>query len=95
LKSQIGLGVLSLPNALGMLGIVPGILCLIAIAGIMTWSGYVIAEIKLKHKRVCECNSFNLVDAELMSLDSVVDVGELMFGRIGREIFAAIYCTCK
>lgn len=54
LKSQIGLGVLSLPNALGMLGIVPGILCLLAIAGIMTWSGYVIAEIKLRHKRVCE-----------------------------------------
>jgi hypothetical protein len=27
--------------------------------------------------------------------DSVVDVGELFFGKIGREIFAAIYCTCK
>jgi amino acid permease len=54
LKSQIGLGVLSLPNALGMLGIVPGILCLLAIAAIMTWSGYIIAEIKLRHKRVCE-----------------------------------------
>jgi hypothetical protein len=31
---------------------------------------------------------------ELTVADSVVDVGELMFGRIGREIFAAIYCTC-
>ncbi|WWC62324.1 uncharacterized protein I303_104920 [Kwoniella dejecticola CBS 10117] len=76
LKSQIGLGVLSLPFALMTLGIVPGILCLVAIAAIMTWSGYCVGVFKLKHPQVY----------------SVVDVGEIMFGRIGREVFAAIYC---
>ncbi|WVR06193.1 hypothetical protein IAU60_003223 [Kwoniella sp. DSM 27419] len=77
LKSQIGLGVLSLPAALATLGIVPGILCLVAVAAIMTWSGYVVGQVKMKHKNVY----------------SVVDAGELMFGRVGREIFAAIYCV--
>ncbi|OCF62257.1 hypothetical protein L486_01925 [Kwoniella mangroviensis CBS 10435] len=76
LKSQIGLGVLSLPFALMTLGIVPGVLCLVAIAAIMTWSGYCVGVFKLKHREVY----------------SVVDVGEIMFGRIGREVFAAIYC---
>jgi hypothetical protein len=32
---------------------------------------------------------------KLISLDSVVDAGELMFGRIGREVFAVIYCVCE
>ncbi|WVQ72141.1 hypothetical protein IAR50_001686 [Cryptococcus sp. DSM 104548] len=77
LKSQIGLGVLSLPSALGALGIVPGILVLVGIASIMTWSGYCVGQFKLRHRQVY----------------SVVDVGEIMFGPIGKEIFAAIYCT--
>ncbi|OCF30956.1 hypothetical protein I316_07362 [Kwoniella heveanensis BCC8398] len=76
LKSQIGLGVLSLPSALATLGIVPGILCLVGIAAIMTWSGYVVGQVKMRHRQVY----------------SVVDIGEVMFGRIGREVFAAIYC---
>ncbi|WVQ96905.1 hypothetical protein IAU59_004013 [Kwoniella sp. CBS 9459] len=79
LKSQIGLGVLSLPSALATLGIVPGILCLVGVAGIMTWSGYVVGQVKMRHKQVY----------------SVVDIGEVMFGRVGREVFAAIYCICK
>ncbi|WVW84396.1 hypothetical protein I302_106430 [Kwoniella bestiolae CBS 10118] len=76
LKSQIGLGVLSLPFALSTLGIVPGVLCLVAVAAIMTWSGYCVGVFKLKHREVY----------------SVVDVGEIMFGKVGREVFAAIYC---
>ncbi|ODN90831.1 hypothetical protein L198_06148 [Cryptococcus wingfieldii CBS 7118] len=77
LKSQIGLGVLSLPSALGALGIVPGILVLVGVSAIMTWSGYCVGQFKLRHRQVY----------------SVVDVGEIMFGPIGKEIFAAIYCT--
>lgn len=54
LKSQIGLGVLGLPFSLQVLGIVPGILCLVAVALITTWSGYVIGTFKLRHRGVCE-----------------------------------------
>ncbi|KAB8210324.1 transmembrane amino acid transporter protein-domain-containing protein [Aspergillus parasiticus] len=52
MKSQIGLGVLSIPTAFDTLGIVPGIICLIAIAVITTWSDYMIGVFKLRHRSV-------------------------------------------
>ncbi|KAE8308249.1 transmembrane amino acid transporter protein-domain-containing protein [Aspergillus transmontanensis] len=52
MKSQIGLGVLSIPTAFNTLGIVPGIICLIAIAVITTWSDYMIGVFKLRHRSV-------------------------------------------
>lgn len=54
LKSQIGLGVLGLPFSLQVLGIVPGVLCLLAVSLITTWSGWVIGNFKLKHRQVCK-----------------------------------------
>ncbi|KAE8367055.1 transmembrane amino acid transporter protein-domain-containing protein [Aspergillus caelatus] len=52
MKSQIGLGVLSIPTAFDTLGIVPGIVCLLAIAVITTWSNYMIGAFKLRHRSV-------------------------------------------
>ncbi|OQE18275.1 hypothetical protein PENSTE_c018G05243 [Penicillium steckii] len=76
MKSQIGLGVLSIPVAFDTLGIVPGVIILIAIAWITTWSDYMIGVFKLKHR-------------EVYGID---DAGGLMFGRIGKIFFGFAFC---
>ncbi|KAM0552396.1 hypothetical protein ACHAPJ_007956 [Fusarium lateritium] len=73
MKAQIGLGVLSIPAAFDILGLVPGVLCLIAIAIITTWSNYMVGVFKINHR-------------EVYGID---DVGSMLFGRIGREILGA------
>ncbi|KAK6905141.1 hypothetical protein I203_105961 [Kwoniella mangroviensis CBS 8507] len=74
-KTQIGLGVLGLPAALNTLGFVPGILCILAIAIIITWSDYVVGTFKMNHPEVY----------------TVADVGYIMFGPWGREILGFAY----
>ncbi|KAJ4328792.1 hypothetical protein N0V84_000799 [Fusarium piperis] len=76
MKTQIGLGVLSIPAVFHSLGLVPGMVALIAIAVITTWSGYVVGTFKLRHP-------------EVYGID---DAGALMFGRIGREVFGIAFC---
>lgn len=68
MKTQIGLGVLAIPSALNALGMVPGVICLVVVAIITTWSRYVIGAFKLQHR-------------EIYSID---DAGGIMFGLIGR-----------
>ncbi|KAL4748353.1 hypothetical protein BDW72DRAFT_205716 [Aspergillus terricola var. indicus] len=58
------------------LGMVPGLICLIAVAAITTWSNYIIGTFKLKHP-------------EVYAID---DAGELMFGRVGRGVFGIGVC---
>lgn len=77
-KSSIGLGVLSIPTVFDTLGLIPGIICLIAVGTIITWSGYVVGVFKLRHP-------------EVYGID---DAGYLMFGRWGREVFGAAFCLC-
>jgi amino acid permease len=79
MKSQIGLGVLSIPSAFDTLGLVPGVICLLAVAVITTWSDYMVGVFKLKHR-------------EVYSID---DAGGLMFGPIGREVFGFVFCLCE
>lgn len=79
MKTQIGLGVLSIPAAFDTLGIVPGVICLCAIAIITTWSDYMVGAFKLRHRAVY----------------SIDDVGQLIFGRIGREFFGFAFCLCE
>ncbi|KAL2849931.1 transmembrane amino acid transporter protein-domain-containing protein [Aspergillus pseudoustus] len=76
MKTQIGLGVLAIPSALDTLGMVPGFLCMIAIAVVTTWSGYMIGAFKLKHR-------------EVYSID---DAGGIMFGLPGRAYLSAAFC---
>lgn len=78
MKTQIGLGVLSIPAAFDTLGLVPGVLCLIAIATITTWSNYIIGVFKLRHR-------------EVYGID---DACRLMFGEVGRNVFGFIFCLC-
>ncbi|OJI96729.1 hypothetical protein ASPVEDRAFT_182603 [Aspergillus versicolor CBS 583.65] len=72
MKSQIGLGVLSIPSAFNALGIVPGLICMITIAVTMSWSGYMVGVFKLNHR-------------EVYGID---DATGLICGPIGREILA-------
>ncbi|OAQ61115.1 amino acid transporter [Pochonia chlamydosporia 170] len=76
MKTQIGLGVLSIPAAFDTLGLIPGLICLLTIAGITTWSDYIVGVFKRKHP-------------EVYSID---DAGGMMFGRVGREFFGAAFC---
>ncbi|KAJ2989167.1 hypothetical protein NUW58_g3605 [Xylaria curta] len=76
MKTQIGLGVLSIPASFDVLGLIPGLIILIAIAGITTWSNYMVGVFKLLHP----------------SVYSIDDAGALMFGRAGRYFFAVAFC---
>ncbi|KAH8423229.1 uncharacterized protein LDX57_000986 [Aspergillus melleus] len=73
MKTQLGLGVLSIPTAFDTLGLVPGVLCMVAIAIINTWCSNMVGEFKLNHR-------------EVYGID---DAAGLMFGRVGREILGA------
>ncbi|KAJ4137879.1 hypothetical protein NW754_001524 [Fusarium falciforme] len=72
LKTQLGLGVLSIPAAFDILGMAPGIVCLLTIAGLMTYAAYVIGDFKLNHP-------------EVYGID---DAAAIVFGPIGRELFS-------
>ncbi|PWY61660.1 hypothetical protein BO83DRAFT_412996 [Aspergillus eucalypticola CBS 122712] len=74
--TAIGLGVLSIPVAFDALGIIPGVISLIVIAGITTWSDYIIGVFKLQHR-------------EVYGID---DVGQLLMGRPGRILFGTAFC---
>ncbi|KAJ5161407.1 hypothetical protein N7492_006799 [Penicillium capsulatum] len=76
MKTQIGLGVLSIPVAFDTLGIVPGVLILVLISAITTWSDYIIGVFKLRHR-------------EVYGID---DAGQLMFGRIGKYFLGFTFC---
>jgi amino acid permease len=78
MKTQIGLGVLSIPSAFDTLGLIPGLICMLAIAVITTWSDYMIGVFKLNHREVY----------------SIADAGGLMFGRTGRLFFGGAFVLC-
>ncbi|KAL5343891.1 transmembrane amino acid transporter protein-domain-containing protein [Aspergillus crustosus] len=75
MKSQIGLGVLSIPSAFNTLGLIPGMICMLTIAVITTWSDYMVGVFKLNHREVY----------------SIADAGGLMFGRAGRVFFGTTF----
>lgn len=79
IKTQIGLGVLSIPSVLDTLGMGPGLVVLILIGVITTWSNYMIGEFKKNHP----------------SVYSIDDVGFKLFGRWGREFFYVAFLLCQ
>lgn len=78
-KTQIGLGVLSIPATFDALGIIPGVICLVVVAAITTWSDYMIGVFKKRHP-------------EVYGID---DAGFIMFGKIGRAVFTGILFFCE
>ncbi|KAL6916383.1 hypothetical protein ACHAPO_007433 [Fusarium lateritium] len=75
MKSQIGLGVLSIPASFDALGLIPGIICMLVIAVITTWSDLVVGKFKQRHP-------------EVYGID---DAAGLVFGRIGKEFYGISY----
>ncbi|KAF5664787.1 neutral amino acid permease [Fusarium heterosporum] len=75
MKSQIGLGVLSIPASFDALGLIPGIICMLAIAVITTWSDLVVGNFKRRHP-------------EVYGID---DAAGLVFGRVGKEFYGLSY----
>ncbi|WWC57926.1 uncharacterized protein I303_100461 [Kwoniella dejecticola CBS 10117] len=75
LKTMIGLGVLSIPAAFDTLGLIPGVLVLFSLAGMTTWTGYVVGKFKMNHR---DCYGID-------------DAGMIVFGRVGKEILAVAY----
>ncbi|RYN74316.1 hypothetical protein AA0117_g7055 [Alternaria alternata] len=72
LAENVSLGVLALPQALAILGLVPGLLCICFLGIIATYTGYLIGEFKLAHP----------------SVTCYADCGMLIGGPIGREVLA-------
>lgn len=79
MKTQIGLGVLAIPTVLDTLGMVPGVICLLTVGVITTWTNYMIGQFKLNHR----------------SVYGIDDMGFKALGPFGREFFAVAYMLCK
>ena len=78
MKTQIGLGVLSIPAAFDTLGLIPGIIALIVIGLITLWSGYIVGAFKRRHPETY----------------GIEDVGQKLFGRAGREVLGLAFALC-
>ncbi|KAH7138207.1 transmembrane amino acid transporter protein-domain-containing protein [Dendryphion nanum] len=74
IAETISLGILSLPSTLNAIGIVPGMILIVGLGIIATYTGYVLSQFKLAYPHV-----HNLADA-----------GEILAGPIGREFGGAI-----
>lgn len=79
MKTQIGLGDLAVPSVFDVLGMIPGIIVLLAIAVITTWSDYYVREFKLRHR----------------SVYGIGDAGKKFAGRIGREVLRFTFVLCR
>ncbi|WOO84835.1 N amino acid transport system protein [Vanrija pseudolonga] len=74
-KSDIGLGVLTLPVVFGTLGIVPGILLIIAIMVMMSYCAAIIGPFKMRHPEVY----------------AIQDAAFIFGGKIAKEVFFVMY----
>ncbi|KAF4876323.1 N amino acid transport system protein [Colletotrichum siamense] len=75
LKTQIGLGVLTIPKVFAVLGLIPGTICVIVVATMITWANYVVGAFKLRHPTVY----------------GIEDVGRMFMGKFGYEFFGWLF----
>ena len=74
-KSQMGLGILGIPQTFQSLGFVPGLISLVALCALSTWTGFIVGKFRLRHP----------------SVYSIGDAAEMMFGTMGREIMGGAF----
>lgn len=72
IAETVSLGILSIPSTLKVVGLVPGIVLLVSLGVITTYTGYVLGQFKLRYPHV----------------HSFAEAGGIVGGRIGYEIFA-------
>ncbi|KAK2873908.1 hypothetical protein FQN49_001999 [Arthroderma sp. PD_2] len=70
IAETISLGILSLPSAVGALGIVPATIIIIGLGFLATYTGFVIGQFKMRYPHI----------------HNMADAGEVLMGPIGREI---------
>ncbi|KAL8948832.1 MAG: hypothetical protein Q9222_005016 [Ikaeria aurantiellina] len=71
IAETISLGILSLPSVLAAIGMVPGIILILGLGILATYTGYVIGQFKLAYPGV----------------HNMADAGMVLLGPIGREVF--------
>lgn len=79
LKTQIGLGVLAIPQVFEVLGLIPGTICVIGVSAMISWSNYVVGTFKLRHPGVY----------------GIEDVGRMMLGEFGYQFFGVLFAICE
>lgn len=77
-KTNIGLGILSIPFVFMAIGLVPGIMVIIIVQIMMTWANYMVGQTKLRHPEVW----------------GITDVGRLLYGRVGEEFLSVAFLLC-
>lgn len=75
LAENISLGILSLPAVLTQLGLAGGVVAIVLLGIISTYSGYVLWQYKMRYPHI---NNYG-------------DLGEQLLGRFGKEFFGAAY----
>ncbi|GLI78233.1 hypothetical protein PoHVEF18_006542 [Penicillium ochrochloron] len=70
IAENVSVGILSLPSAVATLGMVPAAIMILFISALSWYTGYAIGQFKLRHPHI----------------HSMGDAGELLMGRIGREV---------
>ncbi|KAI5361578.1 putative amino acid transporter, transmembrane domain-containing protein [Septoria linicola] len=73
IAETISLGILSLPSVLAAVGLVPGVIMIVGLGIVATYTGYTMYQFKLAHPWV----------------HNLADVGQILLGPIGREVFGA------
>ena len=71
--STVGVGILSLPQILASLGLIPGIILIVFFSVLSWYTGILVGQFKLRYPQV----------------QSMSDAGAVLFGRIGREVLFA------
>lgn len=77
IAENISLGILSLPAVLKTIGLVGGIIAIILMGIITTYSGYTLWQFRMRYPQVA----------------SFGDVGQILMGKFGRELFGFAYVT--
>ncbi|KAL7273971.1 hypothetical protein RUND412_003152 [Rhizina undulata] len=72
IAETISLGILSLPSSLQILGIVPGMILILGLGIVATYTGYVLGQFKQRYPQI----------------HTFAEAGYIIWGPVGREIFA-------
>lgn len=79
LKTQIGLGVLTIPEVFSVLGLIPGVICIVIVGSMITWSNVIVGDFKRNHPEIY----------------GIQDVGRMFLGRFGYEFFGWLFILCE
>ncbi|KAL7271786.1 hypothetical protein RUND412_005437 [Rhizina undulata] len=72
IAETISLGILSLPSSLQILGIIPGMILLLGLGIIATYTGYVLGQFRMRYPQI----------------HTFAEAGYIIWGPVGREVFA-------